>query len=224
MIQKPPRILKLCFERKSMSPRKLSRFSLPWFPLSRFLPKLWWTLPRLEPSPEDSPGPLLEAQLQGTQLYCSLSRFSLPSSRFSLPSSRFSLPWFPLSRFLLKLWWTIPRLDPSPEDSPDPPLEAQVHLLLKSVEKHLFKLRRTLTEIKNFEEMLTGRRVSGLTIICFSIYKQIFFQVVVCHHYVQLRNSSRDTVWKTSPVVRARMLFTAGGMKLAEDQAIFNQA
>ena len=83
-------------------------------------------------------------------------------------------------------------------------------------------LRRSLTEIKTFEEMFTGRPVSGLIIFFYSILK-ISFQAVVRYHYTQVRTSSRETVWKTTPVVRARTLFTAGGMKLAEDQTTFNQ-
>ena len=83
-------------------------------------------------------------------------------------------------------------------------------------------LRRSLTEIKTFEEMFTGRPVSGLIIFFYSILK-ISFQAVVRYHYTKVRTSSRETVWKTTPVVRARTLFTAGGMKLAEDQTTFNQ-
>ena len=41
-----------------------SRFSLPsWFQLSRLLPKLWWTPPSIGVCPEDSPGPVVEAQV-----------------------------------------------------------------------------------------------------------------------------------------------------------------
>ena len=83
-------------------------------------------------------------------------------------------------------------------------------------------LRRSLTEIKNYEEIFTGRTVSGLIILAL-VFKSKSFQAVISYHYAQVRKSSRETVWKTTPVVRARTLFTAGGMKLAEDQATFNQ-
>ena len=47
---------------------------------------------------------------------------------------------------------------------------------------------------------------------------------MVRYHYAQVRTSSRDVVWNTSPVVRARTVFAAGGRKLAEDQTTFNKA
>ena len=83
-------------------------------------------------------------------------------------------------------------------------------------------LRRSLTEIKNYEEMFTCRTVSGLIIFAL-LFKSKSFQAVVRYHYAQVRNSSQETVWKTTRVVCARTLFTAGGMKLAEAQATFNQ-
>jgi hypothetical protein len=44
------------------------------------------------------------------------------------------------------------------------------------------------------------------------------FQAVVRYHYSQTRNSPSEVLWKSSPIVRARTVFSVGGKKEAEDQ------
>ena len=44
------------------------------------------------------------------------------------------------------------------------------------------------------------------------------FQAIVRFHYFQTRNSHAQVLWKSSPRLRARTIFSVGGKKEAEDQ------
>ena len=44
------------------------------------------------------------------------------------------------------------------------------------------------------------------------------FQAIVRFHYSQTRNSHTEVLWKSSPRLRARTIFSVGGKKEAEDQ------
>ena len=98
----------------------------------------------------------------GTQLYC-------------------SLPWFPLSGFLPKLWWTLPRLDPSQEDSPGPLLEAQVHLLqaatAHSVPTRAAGMRSSQSTIWTWNPWLTGSRRTPSPIVFIRLTKTAWGEV-----------------------------------------------
>ena len=95
-----------------------SRFSLPSFPLSRFLPKLWWwILPRLDPTPEDSPGPPMAPSApslrepQGWRRHCLwhecgvLTNWRIKNNLLDCVFQNVEIVWFCISKVSnLKIW------------------------------------------------------------------------------------------------------------------------
>ena len=117
------------------------------FKSSRFLQKLWWTHPKEAVCPEDSPGPRLEAQVHLLPVATTLSVPTRAAGMMPWPSTTWT--WRPgqLAHEKLPVGLRVPEWWNS--------------------------LRKSLTEIKTYEDIYAGRTGSFL-IICFYIIYNLF--------------------------------------------------